>query len=42
MGYRNRSDLRGFGAANDLDGNSDDEIREAMGVLLPMSCVCDQ
>jgi predicted PolB exonuclease-like 3'-5' exonuclease len=28
-------DLRGFAAANDLDGKSDDEIREAMGDKFP-------
>jgi 3'-5' exonuclease len=28
-------DLRGFAAANDLDGKSDDEIREAMGEKFP-------
>ncbi|MFZ3248862.1 MAG: hypothetical protein WB037_05325 [Pseudolabrys sp.] len=28
-------DLRGFAAANDLDGKTDDEIREAMGDKFP-------
>jgi hypothetical protein len=42
LGHRNRSDLRGFGAANDLDGKSDHQARAAIGVLLPMSCICDQ
>jgi hypothetical protein len=30
LGHRNRSDLRGFGAANDLDGKSDDGVRAAI------------
>ena len=28
-------DLKGFAAANDLEGKSDDEIREAMGDKFP-------
>jgi predicted PolB exonuclease-like 3'-5' exonuclease len=28
-------DLKGFSAANDLEGKSDDEIREAMGDKFP-------
>jgi hypothetical protein len=36
-------DLRGFAAANDLDGKSDDEIREAMGDKFPStSTICIQ
>jgi predicted PolB exonuclease-like 3'-5' exonuclease len=35
-------DLRGFAAANDLEGKSDDEVCAAMGVLLPLNNLCNQ